>query len=235
MWIGVITIFPQLFDIFLRTALVGKAIKKGLMRVEVYDLRKFADDKHKTVDDYPYGGGAGMVMKAPPWIKAVRSVSEGKNVHRVLLSPQGKVLDDCLVQQLAKKEALLLMCGRYEGIDERVSMLVVDEEISIGNYVLSGGELPAMVVIEAVSRYIPGVVKRVESVKNDSFSKGILDYPHYTRPRVVEGISVPPVLLSGDHAAIEQWRKKKAIENTLQKRPDLLTKEEENGSINKRS
>lgn len=222
MWIGVVTIFPELFGEFLRTSLIGRARQSGRLEVEVRDLREFTDDPHRVVDDEPYGGGGGMVMKAPPWLRSVREMSAGRNPRRVLLSPQGKRLDDAKVQELAAEPELLLLCGRYEGIDERVRQLVVDEELSIGDYVLSGGELPAMVLVEAVSRCVPGVVQQATSVERDSFRTGLLDHPHYTRPPLVEGLEVPPVLLSGDHAAIERWRRREALRMTAEKRPDLL-------------
>jgi tRNA (guanine37-N1)-methyltransferase len=220
--VQVLTIFPELFEPFLRTSLVGRAVERGRLEVAVRDLREFTADRHRTVDDVPYGGGGGMVMTAPPWIRAVRALSEGGRPWRVLLSPQGARLDDAKVRELAARGDLLLLCGRYEGIDERVRLSVVDEELSIGDYVLSGGELPAMVLIEAVSREIPGVVQLADSVERDSFRSGLLDYPHYTRPPVVEELAVPEVLVSGDHAAIERWRLRAALEATLDKRPDLL-------------
>ena len=222
MWVGVVTIFPELFREFLATSLIGRARERGLLEVEVRDLRDSTDDPHRVVDDVPYGGGGGMVMTAPPWLRAVRSLSEGRAPHRVLLSPQGRRLDDAAVQQLAARPELLLLCGRYEGIDERVRQLVVDEELSIGDYVLSGGELPAMVLIEAMSRCVPGVVQQASSVERDSFRAGLLDHPHYTRPPLVEGLAVPEVLLSGDHAASERWRQRQAVRATLEKRPDLV-------------
>ena len=222
MRVQVLTIFPELFEPFLRTSLVGRAVERGRLEVAVRDLREFTADRHRTVDDVPYGGGGGMVMTAPPWIRAVRALSEGSRPWRVLLSPQGARLDDAKVRELADRGDLLLLCGRYEGIDERVRLSVVDEELSIGDYVLSGGELPAMVLIEAVSREVPGVVQLADSVERDSFRSGLLDYPHYTRPPVVEELAVPEVLVSGDHAAIERWRLRAALEATLDKRPDLL-------------
>ena len=230
MRIQVLTIFPELFPSFLATSLVGRAVEKGLLEVAVRDLRDFAQGRHRTVDDAPYGGGGGMVMTAPVWIDAVRSVSgderEARRPWRVLLSPQGRRLDEAGVRALAARAEIVLLCGRYEGIDERVRELVVDEEVSIGDYVLSGGELPAMVVIEALSRQVPGVVQLAESVENDSFRSGLLDHPHYTRPPEVEGLGVPEVLLSGDHAAIERWRLEAALAATLAKRPDLLASAE---------
>jgi tRNA (guanine37-N1)-methyltransferase len=225
MRVQVLTIFPELFDPFLRTSLVGRAIEKGLLDVRVHDLREHTEDRHRSVDDEPYGGGGGMVMMAPPWLRAVRAVAE-EGSWRVLLSPQGARLDDAKVRELAARGDLVLLCGRYEGIDERVRASVVDEEISIGDYVLSGGELPAMVLIEAVSRQVPGVVRQSESVVQDSFRTGLLDHPHYTRPPVVEGMAVPEVLTSGDHAAIERWRQKQALLATVEKRPDLLERPE---------
>lgn len=220
--IQVLTIFPQLFEPFLSLSLVGRAIRSGKLSVEVRDLREFTTDRHRTVDDEPYGGGSGMVMTAPPWLRAVRSLDPEHQARRILLSPQGRRLEDRWVQELATYPRLLLLCGRYEGIDERVRLSVVDEEVSIGDYVLSGGELPAMVLVEAVSRQIPGVVQRSESVAQDSFRNGLLDYPHYTRPVEVEGLRVPEVLLSGNHAAIEAWRHRMSLLATWKKRPDLL-------------
>ncbi|HYH44432.1 MAG TPA: tRNA (guanosine(37)-N1)-methyltransferase TrmD [Thermoanaerobaculia bacterium] len=222
MRVDVLTIFPELFGPFLATSLVGRAVARGLLEVRLHDLREFTLDRHRSVDDEPYGGGGGMVMTAPPWIQAVRNVVDGRAPWRVLLSPQGRRLDEPAVRQLAGRGDLLLLCGRYEGIDERVRQTVVDEEVSIGDYVLSGGELPAMVLIEALSRQVPGVVGYAESVERDSFRAGLLDHPHYTRPPVVEGLSVPEVLTSGDHAAIERWRRREALRATLAKRPDLL-------------
>jgi len=231
MRVQVLTIFPELFGPFLATSLVGRAIEKGILDVRVHDLRAFTEDRHRSVDDEPYGGGGGMVMTAQPWMSAVRALSEKVEAEgeakpwRVLLSPQGARLDDAKVRELAGRGDLLLMCGRYEGIDERVRMTVVDEEVSIGDYVLSGGELPAMVLIEAMSRQVPGVVQQADSVAQDSFRAGLLDYPHYTRPPVVAGMAVPEVLLSGDHAAIRRWREQEALRATREKRPDLLAED----------
>jgi tRNA (guanine37-N1)-methyltransferase len=220
--VSVLTIFPELFEAFLRTSLVGRAAEKGLLRLSVHDLRDYALDRHRSVDDEPYGGGGGMVMMAPPWIRAVRVLAEGRVARRILLSPQGRRLNEGVVRELAARQDLILLCGRYEGVDERVRDAVVDEEISIGDYVLSGGELPAMVLIEALSRQVPGVVGLAESVERESFRDGLLDFPHYTRPAEFEGREVPAVLLSGDHAAIERFRRREALRATLRKRPDLL-------------
>jgi tRNA (guanine37-N1)-methyltransferase len=222
MRISVITIFPELFSDFLKTSLLGRAIAGGALQVDVIDLRDYTSDPHRVVDDQPYGGGGGMVMLAEPWIRAVEGLAAGRSCHRVLLSPQGVPLDDRSVRRLASHRQLVLLCGRYEGLDDRVRATVVDEEVSLGDFVLSGGEVAAMAVIEAVSRQIPGVVGDPQSVENDSFRAGLLDYPHFTRPRQVAGLDVPEVLLSGDHAAIARWRRKEALRSTLRRRPELL-------------
>ncbi len=233
MHLQILTIFPELFAPFLATSLIGRAIEGGLLEIEVADLREFADDKHRSVDDEPYGGGGGMVMTAQPFLRATRELTAPETTEvestepvvdawRILLSPQGQRLNEPKVRELARRPRLMLLCGRYEGIDERVRQTVVDEEISIGDYVLSGGELPAMVLIEALSRQVPGVVGLADSVENDSFRNGLLDYPHYTRPRSIGGLEVPEVLLGGNHAAIEAWRRQQALCATVRKRPDLL-------------
>lgn len=222
MQIKIVTIFPEMFDSFLAASLIGRAIEAGRLEVEVVDLRTFAKDRHRTVDDLPYGGGGGMVMKPEPWLDAVRTVA-GEQSWRVLLSPQGGRLNEAKVRELARRPELVLLCGRYEGVDERVRVRVVDEELSIGDYVLSGGEVAAMVLAEALSRQVPGVVGLADSVENDSFRRGLLDHPHYTRPRSIDGLDVPDVLLSGDHACVARWRRRAALKATLEKRPDLLS------------
>ena len=192
------------------------------MRASIHNLRDYTVDDHRTVDDEPFGGGPGMVMSAIPWISAVNQVTKKNPGWRVLLSPQGKRLSEEKIGELATREHLILLCGRYEGLDERVSETVVDEEISIGDYVLSGGEVAAMVLIETLSRQIPGVIGQWKSVEQDSFRRGLLDYPHYTRPRKVDTLEVPDVLVSGDHSAVEDWRFRESLRATLRKRPDLM-------------
>ena len=223
MRIDVLTVFPDLFARFLRSGVFGRAVEAGILKVGIHDLRDYSGNRRRAVDDEPYGGGGGMVMTAPPWIRAVRAVCGAGSPWRVLLSPQGLPLNTTRVRGLSEHQHLVLLCGRYEGLDERVIETVVDEEVSIGDFVISGGECAAMVLMEAVSREIPGVVGRRSCVERDSFRGGLLDYPHYTRPPVVEGLTVPDVLLSGNHAAIAEWRRRKALEATRRKRSDLLT------------
>jgi tRNA (guanine37-N1)-methyltransferase len=220
--IDVLTIFPGILESPLRESLLGKAIEKGVLDVRVHDIRDHATDKHRQVDDESYGGGPGMVMKPEPIFAAVEAL--GPDPKRVLLlSPAGRRLDQALVRELAAEPWLVLVAGRYEGVDERVVEGLGTEEISIGDYVLSGGEVPALVVLEAVTRLVPGVIGRDESHERDSFEHdGLLDHPHYTRPPEFRGMAVPEVLLSGDHAAIERWRREAAREKTRRNRPDLL-------------
>lgn len=216
------TIFPAILQGPLRESLLGKAIEAGVLDVRVHDLRRFATGRHRQVDDEAYGGGPGMVMKPEPLFAAVEWLGEGPT-RVLLLSPAGRRLDQSMVRELAGEPWLVLLCGRYEGVDERVVEGLPAEEVSIGDYVLSGGELPALVVIEAVTRLVPGVIGREESHERDSFgSDGLLDHPHYTRPAAFRGMRVPEVLLSGDHAAIERWRREAALEKTRRNRPDLL-------------
>lgn len=221
MRIDVLTIFPGIFDGPLRESLLGKAIASGLVDVEVHDIRDHATDRHRQVDDESFGGGPGMVMKAEPVVRAVESLGPGPK-RVLLLSPAGRRLDQALVRELAAEPWLVLVCGRYEGVDERVVEVLGAEEVSIGDYVLSGGELPALVVLEAVTRLVPGVVGREESLARESFEDGLLDHPHYTRPQEFRGMRVPDVLVSGDHARIEEWRRRAAEEKTRRNRPDLL-------------
>jgi len=232
--IDVITIFPGLFDAFLDESLLGSAIRGGLIEVTVHDLREYTTDRHRSVDDAPYGGGPGMVMKAEPLVAAIEAAADPKGPERsarvALLTPQGRRLDQKALAELAGEEHLVLVCGRYEGVDQRVIDLAVDDEISIGDYVLSGGEVPAMVVIEGISRLIPGVLGNPESAGRESFQGDELEGPQYTRPAKFRGHTVPDVLLSGDHAAVEQWRAERALEITGRRRPDLVregSKEEE--------
>jgi len=222
MRIDVLTIFPGILDGPLRESLLGHAIAEGILDVRVHDIREFTTDKHRQVDDEAYGGGPGMVMKAEPVFSAAESLGEGER-RTILLSPAGRRLDQELVRELSDEPWLVLICGRYEGVDERVAEGLPAEEVSIGDYVLSGGELPALVVLEAVTRLVPGVIGREESHRRDSFGPdGLLDHPHYTRPAEFRGMAVPETLLSGDHAAIERWRREAALEKTRRNRPDLL-------------
>ncbi len=223
MRIDVLTLFPEMLEGPLKASLLGKAVADGLLTVEVTQLRDFTADRHRTVDDAPYGGGAGMVMKCAPLFAAVESLRERNSLKRIiLLSPRGRRLDQALVRELAQQPDLVLICARYEGVDERVSQALVTDEISIGDYVLSGGELPALVLIEAISRMIPGVVGDWESVATDSFYAGRLGAPQYTRPPEFRGMEVPQVLRDGNHAAIRRWKRKEALRATRARRPDLL-------------
>ena len=222
MRIQILTIFPELFGPFLETALLGRARERGLLSVEVRDLRDWSADRHRSVDDEPFGGGGGMVMTAPPWLAAVRALSAGAAPWRILMSPQGRRLDEAAVRELAGREDLLLLCGRYEGVDERVRQTVVDEEISVGDFVVSGGELPALMLIDAVVRLLPGALNDEQSAREDSFAGGLLDCPHYTRPEHWQGMPVPEVLLSGHHLQIERWRREQRLALTAQHRPELI-------------
>jgi tRNA (guanine37-N1)-methyltransferase len=231
--IDVVTIFPGWFTGPLTTSLLGKAAATGTLDLRVHDLRDWTTDRHRTVDDAPYGGGAGMVMRADVWITACEAVwndapgggdhvAGGPRPRTVLLTPRGRPLTQGLVRDLAEDDRLVLLCGRYEGIDERVHELVATDEVSIGDYVVFGGEVAAAVVIEAVTRLLPGVVGNDTSPEDESFSSGLLEYPHYTRPPELRGHRVPDVLLSGDHGAVERWRHDRAVELTRARRPDLL-------------
>jgi tRNA (guanine37-N1)-methyltransferase len=219
--VDVFTIFPGIFQSPLRESLLGRAIAEGLVEVRVHDLRDWASDRHRSVDDEAYGGGPGMVLKPEPLFAAVESLDPDRG-RVLLLSPAGRRLDQALVRELALEDHLTLLCGRYEGVDERVVEGLPAEEVSIGDYVLAGGELPALVVIEAVTRLVPGVIGKEESHRQDSFSEpGLLDHPHYTRPTAFRGMEVPEVLLSGNHAEIERWRREAAKDKSRRNRPDL--------------
>jgi tRNA (guanine37-N1)-methyltransferase len=222
--IHVITLFPEQFRRMLEAGVVGRAIDTGLVEVRTWNPRDFSRDKHRRVDDRPYGGGPGMVMAVEPLQRAIREVrgNAGSGALVSLMSPQGKRLDQSSAKVLAQRPELILLCGRYEGIDERLIELEVDEEWSIGDYVLSGGELPTAVLIDSVCRLLPGVLGNAESAGQDSFWDGLLDFPHYTRPEEFVGLVVPPVLISGDHQAVGRWRKQQSLLRTLKRRPDLL-------------
>jgi len=225
MRIDILTIFPPFFDSPLREGIIHRARERGLLDLRVHDLRAWATDRHRVTDDAPYGGGAGMVMKPEPLSAALEQLrTEHPGARTVLLSPQGRVWNQGLVREYGALPGLILVCGRYEGVDERVIATFIDEEVSIGDYVLTGGETAALVVVETVAREVPGVVGQPESVRQDSFFDGLLDHPHYTRPAEFRGRSVPEALLSGDHAAIARWRRREALRQTLRKRPDLLEK-----------
>jgi tRNA (guanine37-N1)-methyltransferase len=233
MRIDVVTIFPALFEPFRTTALLGAACRAGTVTVAVHDLRDYAKDRHRTVDDTPYGGGPGMVMRPEPLVDAIEALAgpkgDGRRARVLLLSPQGRRFDQEWAQRLAREEHLVLVCGRYEGVDQRVVELAVDEEVSIGDYVLAGGELPALVVIEAVTRLVPGVMGNPESADAESFQTGMLEGPQFTRPAAYRGVEVPAVLRSGDHQAIARWRAEQARAITQRRRPDLLGRHEEEG------
>lgn len=221
----ILTLFPDAIIPYGQQSILKRAVARGLINLHFHQLRDYAHDKHARVDDRPYGGGAGMVMKVDVLANAVRAIKQLHPIDRVvLLSPRGRLFDQQTAEDLTQVKSLLLVCGRYEGVDERAIELVVDWELSIGDYVLSGGELPAMIVVEAVARLLPGVVGDARSPMDESHTAGLLEYPHYTRPEVFETKPVPAVLLSGDHAAIEKWRHEKSLQITQKNRPDLLLK-----------
>jgi tRNA (guanine37-N1)-methyltransferase len=223
MQIDIITIFPEYFESPLKIGLLGKALKKGIIKINLYNLRDFTEDKHKVVDDEPFGGGEGMVFKPEPLYKAISHIKNlDPSAWIIYLSPQGEVLNQKIAERLSKKEHLVLICGRYEGIDERIRANFVDEEISIGDYVVFGGEVASLVLIETLARFIPGVVGKKDSVEKESFSTGLLKYPCYTRPRNFMGYEVPEILLSGNHAEIERYRRKLSLEITLKRKPYLF-------------
>jgi len=223
MTFDIVTIFPRMIEAGLAEGVVGRAVGRGVIGVNVHDLRTFTSDRHRTVDDVPYGGGPGMVMKPEPLVKAVEHVRQsGKPDAVILLSPQGRLFTQAEAKRLSELGRIVLICGRYEGVDDRVRELVEAEELSIGDFVVSGGELPALMVVDAVSRLVPGVVGDEQSVEQDSFARGLLDYPHYTRPASFGGLQVPEVLLSGHHAQVDRWRRTAALRQTLRARPELL-------------
>ncbi|MDY6367498.1 MAG: tRNA (guanosine(37)-N1)-methyltransferase TrmD [Clostridia bacterium] len=220
---SVLTLFPEMFEP-LKKSVIGRALKDEKITLEVVDIRDYTLDKHKKCDDTPFGGGAGMVMMAQPIADAVKAVDPEHRAKRIYMSPKGKRLCQSLVEELAKEDELVILCGHYEGVDQRAIDLFIDEEISIGDYVLTGGEIPAMTVIDSVSRYVDGVING-ESLKSESFSEGLLEYPQYTRPQEFMGLKVPEVLLSGNHGEIDKWRRSEAEKITLKNRPDLINKE----------
>ena len=219
----IITIFPEIFSRVFDFGIVRRAIEAGLIEIHIHDLRDYTQGRHRQVDDRPFGGGAGMVMKPEPLFRAVEAITAGEHdVSVSLLSPQGRLFRQSVAEEYAHKPRLVLICGRYEGVDERVVEHLITDEVSIGDYVLSGGEIPAMVVVDAVTRLIPGALGCEESAERESFANGLLDYPQYTRPAEFRDLKPPEVLLSGNHAEIERWRRRKSLEKTLRRRPDLI-------------
>ncbi len=223
MKIDVLTLFPEMFTP-LKTSIIGRAVDSGKLEINVIDIRDYTLDKHKKCDDAPFGGGAGMVMMPQPIASAIEAIDPEHNAKRIYLSPKGRVLNQKVVLEYSKEEHLLFLCGHYEGVDQRVIDLFIDEELSIGDFVLTGGEIPAMAVIDAVARYVDGVING-ESLNQESFASGTLEYPHYTRPQEFMGLKVPEVLTSGNHGKVDEWRAKMSQEITKKKRPDLLNKE----------
>lgn len=230
MWFGVVSLFPEMLEAVTRYGVTGRAVRNGLISVECWNPRDFTHDRHRTVDDRPYGGGPGMLMKVQPLRDAIQAAkaAAGEGARVIYLSPQGRRLDQAGVTELAQAQKLILVAGRYEGIDERLLQADIDEEWSLGDFVLSGGELPAMVLVDAVARLVPGVLGHQDSAVEDSFYEGLLDCPHYTRPEVLDGVQVPEVLLSGNHEHIRRWRLQQQLGRTWERRPDLLDKIELN-------
>ena len=218
----IITLFPGMFGSLFSGGVVKKALDNGLIEIKVHDLRDFAESKHKQVDDRPFGGGQGMVLKPEPIFSAVEKIQGGQDIPVYLLSPQGKRFDHRIAEDLAQMARLILICGRYEGVDERVMEHLATEEISVGDFVLTGGEPAAWIIVDAVSRFVPRVVGNIESVRQESFMEGLYDFPHYTRPRDFGGMTVPDVLFSGDHKKIQDWRRRQALEKTWRLRPDMI-------------
>ena len=224
MQVAVVTLFPQMFEAIERWGITSRAIERGILEVDCINPRDYASDRHRSVDDRPYGGGPGMVMMLPPLRDAIQVARTrlGEGTHAVYLSPQGRRVDQAAIAELAARERVIFVCGRYEGVDERLLEREVDEELSVGDFVLSGGEVAAMLLVEAMTRLLPGALGHEESARADSFAGGLLDWPHYTRPEVSDGLAVPTVLLSGDHEAIRRWRLKQALGRTWKRRPDML-------------
>ena len=224
MQVAVVTLFPQMFEAVERWGITSRALQRGILELDCINPRDHAFDRHRSVDDRPYGGGPGMVMMVQPLRDAIVAARTrlGEGTHTVYLSPQGRRVDQAAIAELASRQRLIMVCGRYEGVDERLLEREVDEELSVGDFVLSGGELAAMLLVEAMTRLLPGALGHEESASCDSFADGLLDWPHYTRPEVSDGLRVPPVLLSGNHDAIRRWRLKQALGRTWQRRPDLL-------------
>ena len=223
MKIDILTLFPEMFTP-LKTSIIGRAVDSGKLEINVIDIREYTRDKHNKCDDTPFGGGAGMVMMAQPIASAIEAVDKEHTARRIFLSPRGRTFNQKIVLEYVKQEHLLFLCGHYEGVDQRVIDLYIDEELSIGDFVLTGGEIPAMAVVDAVARYVDGVISN-QSLEQESFASGMLEYPQYTRPQEFMGIKVPEVLTSGHHAKIEEWRMQKSLEITLKNRPDLANKE----------
>ncbi len=223
MTIEILTIFPEMFDSVFSSSILGRARAQGLLDLRTRDIRPYSASKHKNTDDYPFGGGAGMVMMAQPIMDAMAAASASlPGARRIYLGPRGQKLTTDVARELARQESLILLCGHYEGVDQRALDTCTDEEISIGDYILTGGELAAMVLVDCVSRFVPGVLGSAESPEEESFSDGLLEYPQYTRPRDLNGLTVPEVLLSGNHADIRRWRRRESLAATLRCRPDLL-------------
>jgi tRNA (guanine37-N1)-methyltransferase len=232
MRIDILTIFPKMFEPVLNESIIKRGQKKGKLKIVVHDLRDYTEDKHRKVDDRPFGGGPGMVMQIEPIFNAIKHIkseipsslagNKGQKLKVILLSPQGKIFNQSLAKRFSRNKHIILICGHYEGVDERVKKYLVDEEISIGDYILTGGELPAMIIVDAIVRLIPGVLGRKESLQQESFHDNLLEYPQYTRPADFKGMKVPQILLSGDHNKINEYRRKESIRTTKRKRPDLL-------------
>jgi tRNA (guanine37-N1)-methyltransferase len=226
--IDILTLFPEMFDCVLSASMLGRAQANGLIDIRVHNIRDYTDNKHRKADDYPFGGGAGLVMMAQPIYDCMDAVLEGGSARRILMTPRGRTLNQKIAKELSAEDRLVLLCGHYEGVDERV-MNIIDDEISVGDYVLTGGELPAMLLVDCVSRLIPGVLGSEESAADESFSEDLLEYPQYTRPASFRGMDVPEVLLNGHHAKIQAWRQEQARLKTALNRPDLLTESTDKG------